>query len=113
MKNIIFSLSKNKDFKLILGGKKISNKYSTIFYKKLPNKKDNVLNLSFVVKKKVGKAVMRNKIKRRLRNIMNDISKKIKLNLKYSYVVIAKKNVVTAPYLEIKNELIKKFSTIK
>ena len=60
-----------------------------------------------------GAKAMEKQAKRRLRNIMNDISKKIKLNLKYSYVVIAKKNVVTAPYLEIKNELIKKFSTIK
>ena len=113
MKNIIFSLSKNKDFKLILGGKKISNKYSTIFYKKLPNKKDNVLNLSFVVKKKVGKAVMRNKIKRRLRNIMNEAVKKIKINFDYSFLVIAKSSMLNNEYKIIKETLFQDFEKIK
>ena len=32
MKSKITSLSKNEDFKSILGGKKISNKYLTIFF---------------------------------------------------------------------------------
>ena len=38
MKKKIVSLSKNEDFKSILGGKKISNKYLTIFFKKLSDK---------------------------------------------------------------------------
>jgi ribonuclease P protein component len=33
MKSKIVSLSKNEEFKSILGGKKISNKYLTIFFK--------------------------------------------------------------------------------
>ena len=32
------SLSKNEDFKFILNGKKISNRYSTIFYRRLESK---------------------------------------------------------------------------
>ena len=64
MKNKIVSLSKNEDFKLILSGKKISNKYLTIFFKKLSDKNNNSLNISFVTKKKIGNAVTRNKIKR-------------------------------------------------
>ena len=76
MKKKIVSLSKNEDFKSILSGKKISNKYLTIFFKKLSDKNNNKLNISFVVKKKIGNAVKRNKIKRRLRNIMNDANKK-------------------------------------
>jgi len=51
MKSKIVCLSKNSDFKKILSGKKNSNKYFTIFYKKLINKK-NKLNISFVTKKK-------------------------------------------------------------
>ena len=39
MKNKIVSLSKNEDFKSILSGKKISNKYLTIFFKKLSETK--------------------------------------------------------------------------
>ena len=57
MKSKLESLSKSKDFKFILSGKKISNKYLTIFFKKLSNKNNDKLNISFVVKKK--KLVMR------------------------------------------------------
>ena len=85
MKSKITSLSKNEDFKSILNGKKISNKYLTIFFKKISNKDEKKLNISFVTKKKIGNAVRRNKIKRRLRNIMNDATKKLDLNLKYCY----------------------------
>ena len=52
MKSKIVSLSKNEDFKSILGGKKISNKYLTIFFKKLSDKDCRKLNISFVIKKK-------------------------------------------------------------
>ncbi len=52
MKKKIVSLSKNEDFKSILGGKKISNKYLTIFFKKLSDKNTSRLNISFITKKK-------------------------------------------------------------
>ena len=77
MKIKISSLSKNEDFKSIIKGRKINNKYLTIFFKKLSDKNDKKLNISFVAQKKIGNAVKRNKIKRRLRNIMNDAIKKI------------------------------------
>ena len=51
MKKKIVSLSKNEEFKSILGGKKISNKYLTIFFKKLSDKNTSRLNISFVAKK--------------------------------------------------------------
>ena len=73
----ISSLSKNEDFKYLLGGKKISSKYITIFYRKLTKMNPGSLNISFVTKKKLGNAIIRNKIKRRLRNIMNDALKKL------------------------------------
>ena len=53
MKSKITSLSKNSDFKSILSGKKISNKYLTIFFKRLSNKDEKKLNISFVTKKKL------------------------------------------------------------
>ena len=65
MKSKITSLSKNEDFKSILGGKKLSNKYLTIFFRELSDKDNKKLNISFVTKKKIGNAVKRNKIKRR------------------------------------------------
>ena len=113
MKSKIVSLSKNEDFKSILGGKKISNKYLTIFFKKLSDKDSKKLNISIVTKKKIGNAVKRNKIKRRLRNIMNDVAKKIDLNLKYCYLLIAKISVLNEPYENIKQTLFSNFKKIK
>jgi ribonuclease P protein component len=107
------SLSKNEDFKSIITGRKINNKYLTIFFKKLSDKNDKKLNISFVAQKKIGNAVKRNKIKRRLRNIMNDAIKKIKLNFQYSYLLIAKKNVLEDEYENIKKTLFIDFKKIK
>ena len=113
MKSQIVSLSKNEDFKKILGGNRISNKYVTIFFKKLSSKNSKFLNISFVTKKKIGNAVVRNKIKRRLRNIMHEALKTIKIKSKYSYLFIAKKNVFHDDYLIIKENIFKDLSRIK
>ena len=113
MKSSLVSLKKNEDFKSLLSGKKVSNKYSTIFFKRLSNKDTNKLNLSIVTKKKIGNAVIRNKIKRRLKNIMNDIYKQIKINLNFSYLIIARKNVSSEKYQDIKTQIFKDFERIR
>ena len=105
MKSKIAALSKNEDFKNLLKGKKISNNYLTIFFGKLPNKNNSNLNISFVTKKKLGNAVKRNKIKRRLRNIVNEAVKKISVKFNYSYLVIAKSTMLNNEYKNIKETL--------
>ena len=64
MKSQIVSLSKNEDFKKILSGNRISNKYVTIFFKKLSVQDNKFLNISFVTKKKIGNAIIKKKIKK-------------------------------------------------
>ena len=113
MKSKIVALSKNQDFKNLLKQKKISNKYITIYFGKLLDKNNKKLNISFVVKKKLGNAVNRNKIKRRLRNIMNEVVKKISLNFNYSYLVIAKTTMLNNKYAIIKKTLLADFKRIK
>ena len=113
MKSKILALSKNEEFKSLLKNKKISNKYATIFFGVLNNKDKKKLNISFVTKKKIGNAVKRNKIKRRLRNIMNDASKEISINLNYSYLVIAKPTMLNNEYTNIKETLFQSFKKIK
>ena len=113
MKSKILALSKNEEFKNLLKQKKISNKYVTIFFGNLANKDNKKLNISFVTKKKIGNAVKRNKIKRRLRNIMNDAIKTINMNLNYSYLFIAKKNIYDAEYKMIKNSIFKDLSKVR
>ena len=113
MKSKIVALSRNQDFKNLLRERKISNKYLTIFFGKLSNKNNKKLNISFVAKKKLGNAVNRNKIKRRLRNIMNEAVKEISLNLNYSYLVIAKITVLNNKYTIIKQTLFADFKKVK
>ena len=113
MKNKISSLSQSEDFKNLLNGRKISNPYSTIFFKKISSKNNGYLNVGFVTKKKIGNAVKRNKIKRRLRNIMNDAIKTINMNLNYSYLFIAKKNIYDAEYKMIKDSIFKDLTKVR
>ena len=113
MKSKILALSKNEEFKKLLKMKKLSNRYVTIFFGHLENKNNKRLNISFVTKKKLGIAVSRNKIKRRLRSIMNDAFKKISIKLNYSYLVIAKPTMLNSEFKVIKETLFEEFNKIK
>ena len=114
MKSKIVALSKNEDFKALLKKKKVSNKYLTIFFGPLNDKNNKKLNISFVTKKKqINSAVKRNKIKRRLRNIMNEAVKKISINFNYSYLVIAKITMLNNEYAIIKDTLFQDIEKIK
>ncbi len=112
MKSKILALSKNEEFKNLLKQKKISNKYVTIFFGKLANKNERKLNISFVTKKKIGNAIKRNKIKRRLRNIVNDAVKNINIRFDYSYLVIAKPTMLNKEYTIIKETLLRELERI-
>ena len=113
MKSKILALSKNEEFKKLLKKKKLSNKYVNIFFGELDNKKNNKLNISFVAKKKIGNAVKRNKIKRRLRNIINQAVKEISIKFDFSYLVIAKSTMLNNEFKIIKETLFQEFKKIK
>jgi ribonuclease P protein component len=113
MKSKILALSKNEEFKNLLKQKKLSNRYVTIFFGSLENKDSKKLNISFVTKRKIGNAVKRNKIKRRLRNIINDAVKKISIKFNYSYLVIAKSTMLNNEYKNIKETLFQDLEKIK
>jgi ribonuclease P protein component len=114
MKSKIVALSKNEDFKKLLKKKKITNKYLTIFFGNLERKNNKQLNISFVTKKKqIGNAVKRNKIKRRLRNIVNEATKKVSINFNYSYLVIAKITMLNNEYQVIKETLFQDLKKIR
>ncbi len=113
MKSKIVALSKNEEFKSLLKKKKVSNKFVTIFFGHLIKKDNKKLNISFVTKKKIGNAVKRNKIKRRLKNIMNDAVKKISLKYNYSYLVIAKPTMLNNDIKIIKDTLFQEFKKIR
>ena len=113
MKSKIVALSKNEEFKNLLNQRKVSNKYVTIFFGRLINKDKTKLNISFVTKKKIGNAVKRNKIKRRLRNIINEAVKNMSINYSYSFLVIAKPSMLNNEYKNIKETLFQDLEKIK
>ena len=109
------SLKKSNQFKKALKEKKVHSEYFSIFAAKnfyKPKYKNNLL-ISFVIKKKIGNAVLRNKIKRRLRNIMNEANKTLNIDLNYCYLLIAKSSVLKDPYENIKKTLFTDFEKIK
>ena len=108
------SLKKSDHFKHVLKGKKVNSEYFSIFAKKnFLNSNKEKMNISFVMKKKIGNAVQRNKIKRRLRNIMNEAVKKVTIKFNFSYLVICKASVLHSDYTNIKETLFQEFKKIK
>ena len=90
------SLKENKEFLKILSKQKLNTEYFTLYFDKnnLIKKTSNHLNISFVVKKKIGNAVIRNKIKRKLKFAVQKLLKeKRPIDLNYTYVIFGKNNV--------------------
>ena len=113
MKSKILALSKNEEFKNLLKQKKISNKYTTIFFGKIANKDKSKLNISFVTKKKIGNAVKRNRIRRKLKAITVKILKiKGAINTNYTYIIICKTKSYTEKYDKIFLEMQKSFKKL-
>ena len=72
------SLKKSNQFRRVLKEKKIHTEYFSIFAAKnffRPKQKSNLI-ISFVMKKKIGNAVKRNKIRRKLKAIVQKLLKK-------------------------------------
>ena len=112
------SLNQNKEFLKILKKKRIDTKYFTVYFdKNLKNFKDNFnkyLNISFVMKKNVGNAVTRNKIKRKLKYAIQKISKEKELiDLNYTYVIFGKNNVYKDKFANVLGEINEAFKKIR
>ena len=108
------SLNKSKDFIRILKKKKLNKKYFTIYFEKNLTNSNKYLNISFVMKKKIGNAVIRNRIKRKLRNAVQKILKETRIiNLNYTYVIFGKNNVYKDKFKNILIEVSETFKKIK
>ena len=108
------SLKRSKDFIKILKKKRLNTKYFTIFFDKNLTNFNKYLNISFVMKKNVGNAVTRNKIKRKLKYAVQKISKESKLiDLNYTYVIFGKNNVYKDKFADVLEEVNETFRKIK
>ena len=87
------SLKKNIHFKLTLKEKKAHTDFFSIFGAKnfIPVKNKKILLISFIMKKKIGNSVKRNRIRRKLKAIVNKLLKiKGAINSNYTYIVFGK-----------------------
>ena len=108
------SLKRSKDFIKILKKKRLNTKYFTIFFDKNLTNFNKYLNISFVMKKNVGNAITRNRIKRKLKYAVQKISKESKLiDLNYTYVIFGKNNVYKDKFASILCEVNDAFKKIK
>ena len=109
------SLNQNKEFLKVLKKKRINTKYFTVYFdKNSKNGFNKYLNISFVMKKNIGNAVTRNKIKRKLKHAVQKISKEKRIiDLNYTYVIFGKNNVYKDKFALVLNEVNEMFKKIK
>ncbi len=85
---------------VINNGSKVSNKYYNVFY--LPNNYSYPL-FGIAVGKKIGTAVVRNKNKRQIKNIIDNNDYLVSNS--YYYIIMLKKDIVSLNYNEKEKEL--------
>ena len=109
------SLKENKEFLKILSKQKLNTEYFTVYFDKnknnLKKKSSNYLNISFVVKKKIGNAVGRNRVKRAIREIFRQV--KHQMIPATDIVVISGKEMVVESYKVIDEKLSNALLAIK
>ena len=94
-------VKKHDDFNTIINkGKKISNKYMLIFFIEKDFEKTN---FGIAVGKKIGNAVMRNKMKRIFRNLVDN--NRLLFKNYHNYIIMIKKEATNAPYKVLDEEM--------
>lgn len=94
-------LAKNRHFQYVYKrGRAGHSRFLTLVYVRT---KTRPFKVGFSVSKKIGKSVVRNKVKRRLRASFNLLQQKFSLN--FNYIFIAKKGIEGIGFNEIKNEM--------
>ena len=110
------SLKKSNQFRKALKEKKIHTDYFSILAAKnfIKTKEKESSIISFVMKKKIGNAVKRNKIRRKLKAITQKILKKRgAINKDYTYIVFGKSNAYSQKHDVLLSLMEKSFSKLK
>ena len=106
------SLKKKDHFLSVLKNRFANNDFFSIYCKKnfIKSSKKNKLFISFVIKKKIGNAAKRNRIKRKLRSIVQKLSKiNGAINLNYTYIVFGKERSYKENHKTLYEAMIKGF----
>ena len=106
MKKINIIKSSDEYTEIINKGKSKKNKYYSIYYRS----NNNSNRYGITIPKKLGIAVLRNKTKRRVKNIIDNNKNTIQNS--YDYVIIVKKGILELTYLDMEKELLKLMKSI-
>ena len=111
------SLKKNSHFETVLKKRVVNNDLFSIYcVKNFIKAKDahKKLYISFVMRKKVGNAVKRNKIKRKLKSIVQKLLKiNSAINSNYTYIIFGKSKVYEEQSKELFEKMKKSFKRIR
>ncbi len=103
-----FRVKKNEDFQKIIKGKKLFSSSYVLYY--LPNQIEH-LRFGISASKKLGNAVIRSKVRRRVRSILQIITKE-KNNYNYDIIIIVRKIFLENDFEKNKSELEKLLNII-
>lgn len=91
-----YRLTQNSSFGYIYrNGQSVANKHMVILYVKTKY----TLKVGFSVSKKIGNSVVRNRVKRRLKECFRSLIPN--LNKKYNYIIVARDASADASYQEL------------
>lgn len=104
----IEGIKSKREFREILDtGQKISSNFFLTYIKRTEER--NCLRIGFIITKKIGNAVTRNKVKRKIKEALRNIE--FDLSAGISVVFIARKAIIEADYLiivEVLNKVLRK-----
>ena len=106
MKKIEIIKSSREYTEIINSSRRKTSKNFSIYYRE--NNDKNRYGIS--IPKKTGKAVIRNKIKRRVKNIIDN--NKNSMQSTYDYVIIVRKGILELTYLDMEKELVNLINSI-
>ena len=97
-----YRIKKNKEFQeTFKNGKSVANRQFVLYTLKRPEQTHFRIGLS--VSKKIGNAVMRNRIKRYVRQVFHELDGQ--LHNEIDFIIIARKPTADMDYFEIKQSL--------
>lgn len=102
-------VKKSQDFNRII--KKRQGKVSKYFIINTEENNDNIPKFGITFTKHIGNAVTRNKLKRRIKSVIDNNKEAYQPNK--NYIIIAKKEILELPFQEISKELIYLLNKIK
>ena len=111
----LITIKKRSEF---VRSNKFSNKINAPFFtiqRFTTNNEEKDPHFGFTITKKIGSAVVRNKIKRRLKSIIRKLLKNDDkyFDLSFNYILICKKEIVRVSFSDLENELMNKFESNK